>query len=466
MMRRLFILSLVALLSCGFVWADKEEGRSPNRPFSPEKGAALWGEAHLQQVQMDLQQCIEQALAFNAELRAGDYDIEAAEGKMAEATRIGKPVLDYEYQFGPGPKDVSRAFDSFFSGELTAVNRFKFGVGVPLSTFGKLDLAQDMATVGVEAARKLQRKKATEIVLEVKQLYYGILLARELDRLLETASKQIRKEINRRESEEEGGNPTDLLKLKLLLYDLEKKVQESSRKETLALEALKLKLGLPGGTRFEISGKKLRPTSFQEQRFENYRQEGLSERADLQLLDIALDVRRKLYHLDKRQWTPDLGVGAFFEVGYAPGITGLVATDDFNDPFNFARAGFGMQLKGRFDWFGMKAKIQQSRAEYYKIEIQQKLARDAAELDIKDTYLEVQNAKLAMDRAEEAGRLSRQLLFINQSNYDIGLAEPEDLVDAVKSFLMTRAEYFEAVFHFNVAVAKLHQKIGRLPQLL
>ncbi|QQR79896.1 MAG: hypothetical protein IPJ69_11200 [Deltaproteobacteria bacterium] len=68
-----------------------------------------------------------------------------------------------------------------------------------------------------------------------------------------------------------------------------------------------------------------------------------------------------------------------------------------------------------------------------------------------------------MDRAEEAGRWSRQLLFMTQSNMDIGIGESKDLVDALTAFLQTRGQYFEAVYNYNVAIAKLDQKTGVVP---
>ncbi len=161
--------------------------------------------------------------------------------------------------------------------------------------------------------------------------------------------------------------------------------------------------------------------------------------------------------------TPNLAVGSFFEIGRAPGVTGVTTTDDFSDPFNFTRAGIGLQLKGQFDFHSGFAKVRQAKSELKKVGIQKAYAQEGVELEVKEAFLDARNAKLELQRTEEAGKLSRQLLFLTQSNYDIGLAEPKDLIDALSGFLLTRGQYFEAVFNYNVALAKLDQKIGRLP---
>ena len=107
--------------------------------------------------------------------------------------------------------------------------------------------------------------------------------------------------------------------------------------------------------------------------------------------------------------------------------------------------------------------MRELKSELAKTDLMRNHATRGIDLEIKEAYLEVQNTKQDLDRAEQAGKLSRQLLFLTQSNFDIGLAESKDLIDAISSFLQSRGEYFEAAFHYNVAWGKLHQKIGLLP---
>jgi outer membrane protein TolC len=442
---------------------EGEEKIQPGEETATEKAVKLFGPRSREMMRLTLDECVDRALTYNLELQAADYGIATAEEKRVEVNRIGYPILDYEYRVAPAPKDASRALESFFSGELAVFNRFKLGVGVPIHTFGKVKKGKELAETGIEAEREKKEQKKSDVVFKVKQLYYGILLAREVNRLLRSARNGVQDEIDKRE-EQGGTDPSELLKLKLFRAELEKRIEEGDKKEILAKEALRVQLGIDPTIRFDLATDKLRPAARRVGSYEEYRRQALEQRSELKLVELGYQAKKKQYQLEKRLMAPNLAAGAFFEIGRTPGVRNVAATDDFLDPFNFTRAGVGLELKGQLDLHTSLSKVRQARSEMHKVDVQKELAEDGVELEVKEAFLEVRNTQLDIQRAEEAGKLSRQLLFLTQSNYDIGLAEPKDLIDALQAFLQSRGQYFEAVFYHNVAVAKLDQKIGRMPE--
>lgn len=450
------IVALLLILFLATPAFSKEERKETAR----EKAERLWGNGHHKTVSLSLKECLGRATTLNRQLEVADYDIKTAEEKENEVRKIGFPVLEYEYNVGPAPKDVSHAIDSFFSGDLTVFNKLKVGLGVPLQTFGKVGTGKQLADLGIQVEKEKKEAKKKEIALRVHELYNGILLAREIRRLLDTAARELGKEIEKRE-EKGGGDPSALLKLKLFHAELERRLEEVDKKEIMAKEALRILVDVDPTIGFDIRSDRLYRTEATLASFEKYQGEALDQRDDLQQLDIAYQAREKKLFLERRLTTPNLGLGAFFEMGRTPNVTGITTTDDFSDPLNFTRAGVGLRLSGQFDFHGTAAKIRQAKSELKKTEIQRDLARDGIVLELKEAYLNVRNASQEIERTEEAGKLSRQLLFLTQSNYDIGLAEPKDFVDAIQSFLETRGKYFEAVFNYNVAVARLSQKTGK-----
>lgn len=420
-------------------------------------------------LRLTLQDCIKMALEHNAKLQATGYAMDAARAQIKEASAIGWPVVDYEYRTAPIPSDVSSATESFFSGDLAWWNRLKIGVGVPIYSFGKLSLAKEMAKGGLAAAEVQGFQEKNSLVSKVRQLYYGVLLAEEIGRVLKEAHIRLEKEVAKRETTEDGDvqySPIDNLKMKVFLYDLEKRLAEARQKEQMALEGLRVQMGLSPGTVFTVYSRKLRPVEAELKVFDDYMAVAQANRPDVKLLQTGLEVKRNQYLLEKRRLLPDLGVGAFFEVGRtATGIRGVTATDDFNDPFNFTRAGVGLQLSGRFDFHGGTARIQKTRSEYYKLNLEQMLAKEAIKLDVRDAYLKAKTSQANLIRAQKAEKTARQILFLTQSNYSIGIGEQKDLVDALQLVLLTRGRYFESVFDYNSALAVLDEKIGVLPEV-
>jgi outer membrane protein TolC len=345
------------------------------------------------------------------------------------------------------------------------------GVGVPLYSFGKLSLAKRLAKSGLKSAEVLQFQEKNQLISKVRQLYYGVLLAEEVGRLVKEAYNRLDSEIKKRNVEIEEAadveySPIDNLKMKVFLYDLEKRLADVRQKEAMALEGLRVQMGLAPGTVFTVFSKKLRPVVAELKPFDDYVAVAMTSRPDVKLLSVGLDAKRNQYLLEKRKLLPDVGAGLFFELGRtASDVRGIIATDDFNDPFNFTRAGVGLQISGKFDFHGANARIKKSRSEYYKLNLEQMLAKEAMKLDVKDAFLRAKTAQANLKRAREAEKVARQILFLTQSNYGIGIGDSKDLVDALQMILTTRGRYFESVFDYNSALAVLDEKIGVLPEV-
>lgn len=409
----------------------------------------------------DLTDCVRMALRNNAEIKGTDYDIKDAEYKLREARPRGIPVLNYEYQGAPIPKDVSNAIDDFFTGDVTFVNRVKLGIGVPITAFGKIKLAQDLANIGIDAAKEKKNQKSSDVVLKVKQLYYGIILARELKHMMLDAVSKIDKEINLRESQTSPSDPVDMAKLKLTRFELLKKLGEASRKEEVAVEGLRLQIGLDRTFEYDLIDKSLKPVHFDLKDFEYYLEESKRYRPESHLLDIALKAKEDEYRVEKRKLAPDMGVGGFFELGRtASPVTGVGEQNDYTNPFNFTRAGVGLQIKGELNWIQATSRIKQKEAQYYKMSVTKDYAEKALDLELRDSYLTVKQNKKDLEESDKAYRLARQLVFLTKTNYDVGVGDKKDYADALQAYLLMKGRYYEAIFNYNVSVATLISRVG------
>jgi len=416
-------------------------------------------------LRFDLTDCVRMAMRNNSEIRGAGYDIENAIWKLKEAQVFGAPVVEYSYEAAPVPTNASNAVRSFFSGDITMLNRVKFGFGVPLTAFGKIGLAQSLARTGIEAAQEKKNQKTTEIVLKVKQLYYGILLARDLKTMMDDALKKIDHEISTRETSDTPTDPVDLAKLKLTRFELLKRVGEVNRKGEAALEGLRIQSGVDSGVQFQIIDKHLRPVQFELKEMKYYLEEAKRYRPESRLLNLALKAKEDEYRLERRKLLPNLGFGAFFELGRTTSeVFNVGDVSDYNDPFNYTRAGFGLRLQGNFNWKESNSRIHQKEAEYYKMSTTKDYAEDGLSLDIKDAYLTTRQSKEDLDNSDKAYRLARQLVFLTKTNYDVGVGDKKDYADALQAYLLIKGRYYEAIFNYNIAVATLMSKVGYQPQ--
>jgi outer membrane protein TolC len=411
---------------------------------------------------LGLDDCVRMAVERNERLIAAGYDIEAAKGQLLESKAQFWPVIEYQYRIAPVPNDVSDAFNKFFEGENTLFNSIHVGIGMPITTFGQLRVARDMAEGGVEAARIKHEAVKNDTIYQVKKIYYGIQLANETMKLLQDAVDKMDKKVrDDDEREVKEMDPYDKLQLKMFREEMAKRLDEMKQNLSLAYDGLRLQLDLDPDTPINIDSNQLRPMLRELAEEEKFFDEAGHQVTDSKLLDIGVETKRKQYKLEKMKLLPHAGFGFFVDVGRTTGyVSGVKLTDDFNNPFNYTRAGFGLQLGGTLDFHGATAKIRKARAEYFKASFEKEIARKGLSLDLKKSYLEAERLKRELIRAKQSESMAEQMVFLTKMNIDTGIGDEQKYADSLKALLLTRGQYFKSVFDFNMAMADLEKKIG------
>ena len=67
-----------------------------------------------------------------------------------------------------------------------------------------------------------------------------------------------------------------------------------------------------------------------------------------------------------------------------------------------------------------------------------------------------------MESAFEAKKAGRALLFLNLTNFKLGMGSGRDVFDALSLHARVDGDYDMAIFDYNIAVAELLDVIGRL----
>lgn len=412
---------------------------------------------------LGLNQCIGLALKQNEQIKAAFYDIQTVVAQKIEATKRAIPVVKFKYRVAPVPQDVNNPASSFFKGDISILNSFKVEVGAPVYTFGRLNIAKTLADLGIDLKALQKQKKEEEVALNIYKLYQGILLARELRILIHEGFDAIDKKIAELETEETS-DQLQILKLKVILYEVERKLQDANSKEVIAIATLKALMGLEDDVDFDINDKSLKQEKFTHKNFDEILELSKQHRPEYQLLHLGLLAKSKKIDLEKREYFPTIGVGGFFDFGVTPGIVGDESETEFTNPFNYTRAGVGLELESNLDFRKIKSKVELAKADYYKTLAEKRAASRGLELDLKKSFLELKENRFLLSRAEKDKRAARQMVFLTKSNLDIGLGEKKDYLDALQTYLLFQGRAFEAIFNYNNAVATLKLKMGLLYQ--
>lgn len=411
---------------------------------------------------LTLEQCIAMALSENDKLRAAGYDVEAARGQLIEAKARWWPIFDYEGRMAPVPVDVANAVNSFFSWNVALWAKLRIILGIPMYAFGQLTEAKKLAEGGVIAAQYRVVKEREKLIYDIKQIYYGILLGYEMKRLLGKAIDGLSNKIaNEEDAEEPKSSPFELLEMKVFREELGQMLERTRVEMILAHAGLKLQMGLPPYIDIKLDREVLEPEVVDLSLSDDYVNASMEHRPDSKLIEVGVETRRRLWKLEKRKLAPKLGGAFYFDIGRThKQIIGLTATDDFNNPFNFTRAGIGLQLSGRIDFHGAYGRIKKARAEYLKSLYEGQMGKKALNLEARKTYEEVVKMKKKVMSAKKSQSMANQMMFLSKTNYEMGIGDQEEYAKALKLVLGLRGKYFKAVFEYNVSLANLEQKVG------
>jgi len=409
-----------------------------------------------------LEQCIAMALNENQKLKAAGYDVAAAKGQLREADARWWPVFDYEAYLAPVPRNVTDAVNSFFSWNVAAWARVKFVLGIPMYAFGQLTEAKKLAEGGVIAAQHRVVKEREKLIYDIKQIYYGILFGKEMKKLLGKAIDGLSGQIDSAEEDEESDHsPYELLEMKVFREELNQQLERTKVEMKLAYAGLKLQMGLPPYIKIELDRDVLEPEVVDLSLQGDYVQASMEHRPDSKLIEVGVDTKRRLWKLEKRKMAPKLGGAFYFDFGRThKSIQGLTATDDFNNPFNFTRAGIGLRLSGRLDFHGASGRIKKARAEYLKALYEGQMGKKGLELEAKKTYEEAVKLKKKVLSARKSMSMANQMMFLSKTNYEMGIGDQEEYANSLKLVLGLRGKYFKSVFDYNCALANLEQKVG------
>src|SRR5207249_9435073 len=95
----------------------------------------------------------------------------------------------------------------------------ELNINIPLWTFGKLDAALQAAQQALESERARGDSRRADVILSTKQLYYGLLLTRQLSAVIHDMLDNLDKAVQKTEERLQAGSHAvtdiDALKLKI-----------------------------------------------------------------------------------------------------------------------------------------------------------------------------------------------------------------------------------------------------------
>lgn len=417
---------------------------------------------------LSLQECISRALASAPELGEAEADIALSSAKLSEAKGWRYPQLDFMGLIGPVPRargDHLSSPDSVngSSDHWTWFQRGDATLVQPIYSFGKLSHTMSAAKHGIEVEKARKEQKRNEIVVKVKEYYYGVLLARELKELL----GEVRDDLTRARDkankllEQNSSNveEADLYKLDAFNGEVRKYLAEANKGETLALTALKAKIGVAPETNLELTDTRLLRVGDPIDNLNAYLARAKERRPEFRQVSEGLQARKELVAAARAARYPDIFLGGRLSWAHSEGRD-RVHNPWIQDEFNHFWGGLALGLKWKLDFGITSAKISEEQAQYDKLISTKYFAEENIPLQITKFYDEGMEAASSIEATKGGYESSKKWAVTAIANFDFGVGPAKEIFDSLQQYAKMRGAYFQSVYNYNLALANLSYAIG------
>lgn len=384
---------------------------------------------------LTLDQCISIAVNQNPLLQSSQQLYQASLARIQQAKALAQPSLDLDSDLQP------RLFDFRGSGESY------FGLSQDLDFPGKRGLRGKIASRESSEVLMDTELLKLDLVFQVKESFYGLLLAQELLKYAEQDMELARDFLQKAEIKFEAGDVArvEVLRARVEAAKAENSVRAAANNVRLAKARLNFLLARRKYDPLEIAGEFKR-------RSPEFRLDELKERA----LALRPEIKRVGFSLDKESLRKTLGY-----LGYLPDFSlGLARHRLAGEPTTW-----NVTLSVRlpvFFWQPLKGEIAEAEANLQAFRKEREHILNAIALEVEESY------SLALMAGRQIDLFEREILAQAEETYKMFLFSFQEgeiggieLIEARRTLIEARKSYADALNNFNVALAALAKSVGQ-----
>ncbi|MDI9570009.1 MAG: TolC family protein [Pseudomonadota bacterium] len=422
---------------------------------------------------MNLEQIVALAVARSPEIEEARSDVEAARSDLRQAEAAYYPQIETIAVAGPmrdakEPLVVNgRITDPSPGLSFSSIGIFgKIDITAtqPLYTFGKIANRKEAAARGVKAREHAVADKRGQIVLRVKQLYYGLVLATsglgaadESIDFFAAAAQRVRKLLD---LESPTVRESDLYQVEAYRSEATRFRSEAEKGMRTAYLALKAMLGMGPGEEFAAADKGLPLSPEGLPDLADFIRDARANRPEFKQLAEALAAREFLVKGAESDLYPSFFAAAVGSLAGAPGRDRL-NSPYLSDEFNHAYGGVVAGAKWNLDFGIGRAKVDKARAEYRRLINTKAAAEMNIPIQVTKVYQDCREALVSVNSYRDAAAASRKWTVAAMADFDMGIGSADNMLRAIDMYGRNQGKFIEALYRYNLSRAELDYVTGK-----
>jgi len=406
---------------------------------------------------LTLERCIEIALKRQPNIIAALYTVDVNRNRVGEALSNYYPQIEANASYtrlkpftgtqklvstGLSGTSVSTSTASFdqYSGTLT-LNQI-------IHDFGRTSSQVSISRLNLASSGMDLENVSEQIVLNVKQTYYAVLLAKRNKAVADETVQQFQQHLEQAKGfYEVGTHPKfDVTKAEVDLSNAKLNLIRADNAVRLAVVNLNNAMGVPDAPDYILEDN----LSFEKYAitFEGALSTAFTNRPDLK----SIIAKRKAAEESI----------ALARANYYPTISGNAAYNVFGTDFPLS-SGWSIGAAVSFPIFSgflTKHQVDEAKANLNVIKANEESQRLSIFLDVQQAYLNLKEAGERVPTAELTVTQAKENLDIANGRYSAGVGSPIEVTDAQVAYTNAETAYSQALADYKVAKAALEKAMG------
>ncbi len=401
--------------------------------------------------ELSLKESILIAYKSNKEIQIEAYGIAIAKAQIMGAKSGFLPTINLDASYTRNHKVINPP--SVLTGYKNN-NILGFSLAEALYDGGSTISKFNQAKLGLKVSEETLRAKKLDIEFQTKRLYYGLLLAYEVERIARELVENAQAHYEETQSLFNQGivSRFDVLQSKvqvsLLVPEL---VKAGNAIEVINAEFMQL---LSLKIRDTLKPKEKLLCNFIEAQEDEFLKTAYLGKPEMILKSLNIDIKKWGIELSKSGWRPQLDVNA----GY--NYTAGNLNDMFNAKQNNWNAGVAVTLP-LFDGFSTKAKVDAAKQEYSQSIISKEQVVDQVAVDIRKGCLNLAQSRAIIESQRDNLGEAKEALRLSEVRLRNGVGINLDVLDSQVALGKVEKNLAEGTYDYLMAQAFLDLTMGR-----
>ena len=415
-----------------------------------------------------LEEAVRTAMQKNPDLTAARLEVERADARVLEAWGYALPALDLSGQYSRALKKPVFFLPDFQNPNSGRIVPIEIGSNhsVNMSLTARQTLFNSTVIIGIgaarvysDAAREIFRAKELETVTKVRKAYYGVLMAGEAHRMMQSTFKNAQENLRNVQLLRKQGllSEYDELRATVGVENLQPAVIQSENGYALAMDGLRGAMGSDPSEPIEVDGK-LTFQPVDESMIAHATEAVLQANPHLRAMRLQVDVNKAFVNAERSNYFPTLA--AFGNYQYQVAKNSLnISTGDF-----IASSTVGLSLTmSLFQGLQTNARVEQAQLETRKSQEQLVGFETNIRTAVHSIVLQLQQSKKRVEAQARTVEQAERGYKIATTRFLSGSGTQLEVNDAQLALNQAQVNRFQAVYDYLIASADFDQVLGRLP---